>query len=75
MVQLEVGYHCIRNKLYMFSFGVIETIAARKDSIVYAQELLCSLAITLCRNIKGDDLQMFLDWFVGRLFDDIEVAM
>jgi hypothetical protein len=75
MVQLEVGYHCIRNKLYTFSFGVVENIAARKDSMVYAQELLCYLAIALCHDMKSEDLQIFMGWFVARLFDETELAM
>lgn len=37
MVQLEIGYHCVRNRLYEFALGLIETILARKDFVVYAQ--------------------------------------
>jgi len=37
MVQLEIGYHCVRNRLFAFAFTLIEVILARKDFNHYAR--------------------------------------
>lgn len=48
MVQLEIGYHCARNHSYAFAFVLVDQILDKKGFVVYAQELLCVLAASIC---------------------------
>lgn len=75
MVQLEIGYYCVRNRLFSFAFGLVEAILARKEFVVYARELLCVIAATLCRKMKGEELQEFMTWLAVTLFRDVEKVL
>jgi len=74
MVQLEIGYHCVRNRLFTFALTLAEAILTRKDFNHYARELLCVLAASLCQKMRGEVLQEFVTWFTVMLFVDIERA-